>query len=63
MQSKIVVFRLYSSGSKEFKNQILTYLCAMGLACGVNYISMGVAGRIEKPFLLKFSRVALRKNS
>lgn len=50
------------SGSKEFKNQILTYLCAMGLACGVNYISMGVAGRIEKPFFVEiFTRGTQKK--
>ena len=50
------------SGSKEFKNQVLTYLCAMGLACGVNYISMGVAGRIEKPFFVEiFTRGTQKK--
>lgn len=39
--------------SGDYRNQLITYLCAMGLACGAHYVSMGVNAFMEKPFFIE----------
>lgn len=39
--------------SGDYRNQLITYLCAMSLACGAHYISAGVNFFMEKPFFIE----------
>lgn len=39
----------FPSNAEDYKESVLTYLCAMTLACGGGYVSMGAFKCIEKP--------------
>lgn len=39
----------FSGNAEDYKESVLTYLCAMTLACGGGYVSMGTFECIEKP--------------
>lgn len=55
-KAKLWVLAYTPGGSKEFSDQIVTYVCAMGLVCGANYISVGVGRCLEfPPFVEAFS--------
>lgn len=48
-KAKLWALAYTPGGSQDLNNKILTYVCAFGLACGVQYISVGVGQFLEKP--------------
>lgn len=56
-KAKLWTLNYFPGDAEDYKEIILTYLCAMTLACGGGYVSMGTFKCIEKPaFVDLFSK-------
>lgn len=48
-KAKLWSMNYFPGNAEDYKDLVLTYLCAMTLACGGGYVSMGTFKCIEKP--------------
>lgn len=56
-KAKLWTLNYFPDNAEDYKEIVLTYLCAMTLACGGGYVSMGTFKCIEKPaFVDVFSK-------
>lgn len=56
-KAKLWALNYFPDNAEDYKEIVLTYLCAMTLACGGGYVSMGTFKCIEKPaFIDIFSK-------